>query len=621
MSKFVTYPAVTVLDDDQSLLIDSPSAGTNSITAENAGNTLLSKWAGFETFDEAVQNTIENNQEFIDRDTAIREETAELKKKIVTTFPAKDASGAVATFESEFEDAPLKSCKVQINPVQDLHGYDSPWPAGGGKNLADTRNLDVTVAGIHCVSDSDGVISLSGTKDSSTGWKVLTVFTDFAPGNYVFSSNNQHVTCLLNYTQKSSGFTVAEGDIVRIALYNTVAGDTLNDTGIKVQIESGSTATDWTPYENICPITGWESVEIQHGGTNLFDGKIESGDYDVTASAGGTKRSNAARMRCANFIPVKPNTTYYSKSSYSNSVVVFYDEEKWMRSNGGYAVMMNTTFTTPSWCKYITFYFNGTEYNNDISINYPATDHDYHPYTGRSITIDLGQTVYGGYVDVINGELVVDRAMTTNPVWSLRESGTVRPWIRFELNTLFPPAGEERRKAREMFICSKARTAANAGGGVPESAYNYGIWSYGSTTVRIYMADGCTEVDAQAYMEDIQIVYPIPNPIHYPLTPTEIRTLLGVNNIFADCGNTSVEYLMSDVSWYVEKKLRAFQSILAGVEDSSTASKNYSANTYLVFNDDIYRVTKAITAGETIEEGVNVTKTTVAEQLLALAQV
>lgn len=88
MSKFVTYPAVTVLDNDHSLLIDDPNAGTNSITAENAGSTLLSKWAGFETFDEAVQNTIEHNQEFIDRDTAIREETAELKKKIVTTFPS-----------------------------------------------------------------------------------------------------------------------------------------------------------------------------------------------------------------------------------------------------------------------------------------------------------------------------------------------------------------------------------------------------------------------------------------------------------------------------------------------------------------------------------------------------
>jgi hypothetical protein len=77
---------------------------------------------------------------------------------------------------------------------------------------------------------------------------------------------------------------------------------------------------------------------------------------------------------------------------------------------------------------------------------------------------------------------------------------------------------------------------------------------------------------------------------------------------------------MSDVSWYVKKKLKAFQSVLAGVEDSTSASKNYSANTYLIFNNDIYSVTKAITAGETIEEGVNVTKTTVAEQLMALAQ-
>ena len=156
---------------------------------------------------------------------------------------------------------------------------------------------------------------------------------------------------------------------------------------------------------------------------------------------------------------------------------------------------------------------------------------------------DSAGTVYGGYVDLVTGELMVDRAMATNPVWSLRNSGGDRPWIRLEIKPFFPPAGEERKKAREMIICSKAHTAANTDGNVPESVYNYGIWSYDMNTTRIYMPEGYTEADAQAYMENIQIVYPLAEPIHYQLTPQQILAFKGTNNIFSDAnGQTEIKY-------------------------------------------------------------------------------
>ena len=71
MGKFVTYGATETLDNDQKFIIDSDRTGPGSITAKDAASSLLSKWAGFDTFEEAVQNTISNNQEFIDRDAAI----------------------------------------------------------------------------------------------------------------------------------------------------------------------------------------------------------------------------------------------------------------------------------------------------------------------------------------------------------------------------------------------------------------------------------------------------------------------------------------------------------------------------------------------------------------------
>ena len=49
------------------------------------------------------------------------------------------------------------------------------------------------------------------------------------------------------------------------------------------------------------------------------------------------------------------------------------------------------------------------------------------------------------------------------------------------------------------------------------------------------------------------------------------------------------------------------------------ATKTYSVGDMLIVGDDLYKVTSAITPNETIAVGSNVIKTTVAEQLIALA--
>ena len=41
---------------------------------------------------------------------------------------------------------------------------------------------------------------------------------------------------------------------------------------------------------------------------------------------------------------------------------------------------------------------------------------------------------------------------------------------------------------------------------------------------------------------NIQVLYPLATPTEIQLTPTEVKTLLGNNNIFADSGSVEVEY-------------------------------------------------------------------------------
>ena len=95
----------------------------------------------------------------------------------------------------------------------------------------------------------------------------------------------------------------------------------------------------------------------------------------------------------------------------------------------------------------------GTTYNNDISINYPSTDHDYHAYNGQTIAKDLGRTVYGCEVDIVSGVLTVDRAMvdlgTLN--WTERVSGT-RHWIAdMPSDSIVPKSGGDKEALCERY--------------------------------------------------------------------------------------------------------------------------------------------------------------------------
>ena len=63
---------------------------------------------------------------------------------------------------------------------------------------------------------------------------------------------------------------------------------------------------------------------------------------------------------------------------------------------------------------------------------------------------------------------------------------------------------------------------------------------------------------------------------------------------------------------------KANASNLATIESSTTASQAYSAGDYLVLNGQLYEVTAAISSGETLTVGTNISATTVGSELTAL---
>lgn len=123
----------------------------------------------------------------------------------------------------------------------------------------------------------------------------------------------------------------------------------------------------------------------------------------------------------------------------------------------------------------------------------------------------------------------------------------------------------------------------------------------------------------------------------YQLTVEQIKALAGGNNIWSNAGEVTAVY-PADTKSYVdaqtaelsgeidaltddvdalESDVTDTQSMIATVETSETASKNYAIGDLLVLGGTLYKVTAAIPAGATITPGSNVTQTTVEAQIAA----
>ena len=222
----------------------------------------------------------------------------------------------VATYEvvvgnpvsfTALRSAPLKSLLVSMSPQQDLHGYDAPWPAGGGKNLFDQDTVYASY------KQTDGSFKGNGSSinaiknyipESLVG-KALTLSAYFKiPDGSAITS--LRVEALVDGALKSGNsinagtyglssvtFTpVSTSDYFRLTYGSN---GTTNETQYKdVQLELGSTATSFVPFANICPISGYEGVTVWDD--PLYAGVIEwnqlvrfmdASHWELTAATGG----------------------------------------------------------------------------------------------------------------------------------------------------------------------------------------------------------------------------------------------------------------------------------------------------------------------------------------------
>lgn len=102
-----------------------------------------------------------------------------------------------------------------------------------------------------------------------------------------------------------------------------------------------------------------------------------------------------------------------------------------------------------------------------------------------------------------------------------------------------------------------------------------------------------------------QVVYELATPIEYHLTATEITTMAGENNVWADTGDVAVAYY-ADTKKYIDR-------LIIPPEDDMTASENIEDDTYFMIGKRLFLSTASIAQGETIVPDTNCTEMTVAD--------
>ena len=345
-----------------------------------------------------------------------------------------------------------------------------------------------------------------------------------------------------------------------VASFNTDISANLKECRVyfsPVQEGSGDPSPD-----NVRPITGWDGIEITACGKNLLP-PISDTTYWQNGyfNSNGVGNTRGDYRQSKYLIPIKAgNYNFTHPSTYRWIGVYVCDKD----GNKIYfkETLYQETITIPS-DGYAKFYVQVTDGTYMIEKGSIATE--YEPYTATTITIPFNRTIYGGYVDLVRGEVVEEWCNftldgTNYVMGSANASVNAKNIARaYSYAAGFTQKGLPKFKAHGMRYCNKLPTINTvAVNGIDYNCLQY--YNTASTNSQneyiSIMIEKEELVDTSSNLKiaesinewlsnnPLQVLYNIAEPISYSLTPETIKTLKGVNNIWSN-GNGNIE-----VSYY-----------------------------------------------------------------------
>lgn len=243
--------------------------------------------------------------------------------------------------------------------------------------------------------------------------------------------------------------------------------------------------------------------------------------------------------------PVSNDTTYYNLAliwGYTNGVLSYY----------GNATANTTKTVDLSACDHVRVGVGSSsgayrvptnlEGYGSLQFELGSTAHDYEPYNGTTYSANLGQTVHGAEVDIVNGtgkktySAKIDMGTLNWRAGSVSGGDGIRFYCNFDdikrstaqVNEIVLADGYDSVTANETY--QKVKGVAS---------------DTGSQRIVLYDGDYSSVADFKQAVSGKYLVYPLDTGTDFTFDGQEIPTMLGYNAFWSDDGDTEVTYRSS----------------------------------------------------------------------------
>ena len=302
-------------------------------------------------------------------------------------------------------------------------------------------------------------------------------------------------------------------------------------------VASGGGGTPSAPVA----IQGVSGLSVTRTGKNwtdlstYTDGFVKSNGQIDTAHTKGEMYSV--------FIPVPPNTAFHFEIVETSGT-----EDAWVGvgqyREANYSSFIKRSgywnFTTDADCHYIVVSSRNLSTATKIQLETGSTATTYSAYVTPSVVTDtFGQTIYGGTRD-----LTKDKASVTQGVITFDGSNDENWGVYSNFNGFYINISDMKNGTRQDGVCNMLTKSTSTAQG-QTNAFWLGAGNTRLYIIGVYDSIGSTVEALRAFLSNTNMVitYPLATPTEITgLTPHEIDTLYGDNNIYSDTGTTSVEY-------------------------------------------------------------------------------
>lgn len=321
-----------------------------------------------------------------------------------------------------------------------------------------------------------------------------------------------------------------------------------------------------TTYQRICPITGWTGCEVDVSGVNLIDSALEQGTFTNS----GVESASVKRIRTG-FIRVKQGDVTISTPTANTYIheVYCYDKNKDFvsRLSGGIGASSGTV-TVPNGAQYVRFSMRHADDSNitptdaTAQLELGSTATTYTPYNGTTYNITWqteAGTVYGGKLNLVTGVLTVMGAKDTyDQQASIGMDSDLGGYHRFYISNDNIKKYTDYTSHMKTNLCPIVNNYAYYGGFDGEMAVTaYSITSNPSNYVYIISKTISSVADLKTFLTSnpLEVWYELATPIAISLTPQQMQTLSGQNNIWSNTnGGMYLVYQLPITSLLVKRR-------------------------------------------------------------------